>query len=265
MNKSIFIANGEQFTRTTYNGISVIIDANGYYNASKICRENDKQFTDWFRNKDAQEILQLYSEELKIDVVSRAENPLAGGALIYKREYTGAQLIEYADFQGYYVHEEIVHHVANWANKRYAIKVARIMNAINANQTAELNRLIAELRHENDEQAVQIINLNDQVNHLNTQIDDKSVRTEDVKRRHLTLYRRTNGNLALSADERIDKIKNNKNFERVLMRWVFPSSMHVRMQLRENRLIGKYGDLNVTRARIEEELRGFNPIVIEHL
>ena len=35
MNTSNFTANCGQFTRTTYNGISVIVDANGYYNASK--------------------------------------------------------------------------------------------------------------------------------------------------------------------------------------------------------------------------------------
>ena len=44
MNSNEIISNGEKFIRTDYNGISVIIDSNGYYNASKICSDNKKRF-----------------------------------------------------------------------------------------------------------------------------------------------------------------------------------------------------------------------------
>ena len=51
MNSSVIEYRGEVFTKTTYNDISVIIDSDGYYNASKICSDNDTQYTHIARNQ----------------------------------------------------------------------------------------------------------------------------------------------------------------------------------------------------------------------
>ena len=50
MNSNEIISNGEKFIRTDYNGISVIIDSKGYYNASKICSDNKTRFLNISRN-----------------------------------------------------------------------------------------------------------------------------------------------------------------------------------------------------------------------
>ena len=44
MNSNVITYNGEVFTRTDYNGISVLVDQDGYYNGSKICKDNGVRF-----------------------------------------------------------------------------------------------------------------------------------------------------------------------------------------------------------------------------
>ena len=65
MENQKIISNGETFVKTIYHGISVIIDENGYFNGSKICRDNKKIFKDWKRDKRTVELLKIYSDLLK--------------------------------------------------------------------------------------------------------------------------------------------------------------------------------------------------------
>ena len=54
MDNQKIISNGETFIKTSYHGISVVVDENGYFNASKICMDNKKRFIDWKRDKRSQ-------------------------------------------------------------------------------------------------------------------------------------------------------------------------------------------------------------------
>ena len=40
---------GEQFTLTTYYGITVIIDSDEFFQATKICKDNGQRFNDRLR------------------------------------------------------------------------------------------------------------------------------------------------------------------------------------------------------------------------
>ena len=64
--KEIIKFNGEEFTETTYMGITVIVDSNGYYQANKICKDNKKDFYDWRRMGRTIELLEKYSKKLNI-------------------------------------------------------------------------------------------------------------------------------------------------------------------------------------------------------
>ena len=51
MNSNVITYNGEVFTRTDYNDISVLVDQeDGYYIISKICKDNDTKFSKITRN-----------------------------------------------------------------------------------------------------------------------------------------------------------------------------------------------------------------------
>ena len=78
--------NDEIFVETTFMGISVITDSDGYYQASKICKDNNKLFNDWRRIKRTVKLLQRYSNLLKIDIERPYGNSrrVANASLLYK-------------------------------------------------------------------------------------------------------------------------------------------------------------------------------------
>lgn len=147
--------NEETFTRTDYNGISVLVDSNGYYSASKICKDNKKRFTNWLRNERTRALLDTYSRNLCISISASdestdpdasssnldktASNPDARFSvpgknslfLMYKRTTGGDDVQLSHELQGWYIHPKLVHHLAEWANLEYAIKVSEIMDLIN--------------------------------------------------------------------------------------------------------------------------------------
>ena len=127
--------NEETFTRTDYNGISVLVDSNGYYSASKICKDNKKRFTNWLRNDRTQALLEVYSRNLGISIGYPDARFRASGKnglfLMYKRSVGGDDVQRSHELQGWWIHSKLVHHLAEWANIEYAIKVSEIMDLIN--------------------------------------------------------------------------------------------------------------------------------------
>ena len=112
----IFEENNEKFKITTYNDISVIINLKtGYYNAAKICSDNNTEFKKLNRNQSFQEKIiktkKYYNiqEELKYEL---------------KSGFT-------SKFNGTYVHPKLVNYICMWANDEYAFKVDHIMGLIN--------------------------------------------------------------------------------------------------------------------------------------
>ena len=94
MKSNQIVSNGETFTKTDYNGISVLIDSNGYYNASKICSDNKTRFLNISRNNYWSDYLDVLSGSLKNETTQ---------LVIEKFEFSN-------DVKGYYIHPKLV----NW-------------------------------------------------------------------------------------------------------------------------------------------------------
>ena len=118
MNSQEIISNGETFKLTTYNGISVMIDLNGFYNASKICSDNQKRFNDISGSKYWNEYLDEISSVLKIENRELIVNKLNTDG--YSKEV-----------QGIYIHPKLVNYLCIHVNYKYAILVGEIMDLYN--------------------------------------------------------------------------------------------------------------------------------------
>ena len=172
-NSEIINVNGRSFRRTTWNEIAVIQDVEtGYFQASKICKDNGKKLKHWLENKRTDELLEAYASHLGKQIKnSEAGIPTSvQNVLIYQIKLTGNELVKYAEYQGWFVHPKLVHHIAEWASIDYAIKVEEIMNLINEqnkllNQTLE--DTISKLRSENIELKATIQDLTTPINKLN--------------------------------------------------------------------------------------------------
>ena len=176
MQEDVIEYKGEKFFKTTYNGISVIRDSNGYYQASKICRDNDKDFYEWKRNERTNRLIQIYSNTLRITDKSGTENSrFRNTELFYKK--TG----EFHEFQGYYIHRKLVNDLCMWCNLEYAVKVNEIMDLIdeelnirNLNletKIKEMEENLNKLKIENDELRMEIKNKS-----VKTKIDTRTLR-----------------------------------------------------------------------------------------
>lgn len=171
-NSEVININGRSFRRTTWNEIVVIQDVEtGYYQASKICKDNGKKLKHWLENKRTDELLEAYASHLGKQIKnSEAAIPTSvQNVLIYQIKLTGNELVKYAEYQGWFVHPKLVHHIAEWASIDYAIKVEEIMNLINEqnkllNQTLE--DTISKLRSENVELKATIQDLTTPINKL---------------------------------------------------------------------------------------------------
>lgn len=129
MNETIIEYKGEKFTRTGYNGISVLIDSNGYYNASKICKDNKTKFLNISRNDYWTSYIDELSYLLKIEQVD----------LIRDRLDLSKEL------RGTYIHKKLVNWLCEHVNLKYAIKVGEIMDAIDEKIKAEKSSLEEEI------------------------------------------------------------------------------------------------------------------------
>ena len=115
MNSQEIISNGETFKFTTYNGISVMIDSSGFYNASKICKDNGTQFSFITRNKYWTDYLSKLSYLLKIEQVEFIK-----------------EMVEFSkEVRGTYIHPKLVNYLCIHVNLDYAIKVSEIMDLYN--------------------------------------------------------------------------------------------------------------------------------------
>lgn len=129
INEDVVEYKGEQFTRTSYNGISVLVDGDGYYNASKICKDNDTHFRQVSRYDYWTSYLEDLSHVCEITQVN----------LVRKRPNLPI------DLRGTYIHKKLVNFLCFHVNARYAIKVGEIMDLID-----EKNRLKSDMKNEND-------------------------------------------------------------------------------------------------------------------
>lgn len=123
-----YTENDEEFDFTTYNDITVIIHVkSGYYNATKICKDNGKLFTNLNRNQGYQNKI-LYLEGV---IQKRITQGLYNFAIYNKNPTFELRNNFTGKVTGTYVHPLLVNYVCMWANEEYAFKVDMIMNLIN--------------------------------------------------------------------------------------------------------------------------------------
>ena len=152
LNTAKIESNNETFTRSDYNGVSILIrDKDGYINATKIAKDNDKQkrLNEYFKSDKWKEICSIM-KNISPDFSGKTYTQL-----YYKITTTeiGGKIETY----GTYVHPDLVHFVAEWCNIEYAFKVNIIMNEINKlkevnkkNGNEYLNKIITELKDKNE-------------------------------------------------------------------------------------------------------------------
>ena len=186
MQKRVIEYANETFTETTYMEISVIVDSNGYYQASKICKDNNKEFKYWKRLERTVEILNKYSELLKFPIEGRGEDftrrPIR--CLLYKRSG------KYHQFQGWYIHFKLVNDLCMWCDIDYAIKVNEIIDMYNEElhlRNITLEDKMKEMNNELEKYRNEIQNKDNTIKALSTIINDKSVKT-NIDTRKLRIY-----------------------------------------------------------------------------
>ena len=62
---------GEQFTLTTYLGVTLIIDEDDFILGAKICRDNGKEFKNWLKLESTKEAISNYQEDVAIKACFR--------------------------------------------------------------------------------------------------------------------------------------------------------------------------------------------------
>lgn len=208
METNQIVSNGETFTKTNYNGISVLIDSNGYYNASKICSDNKTQYTNISRNKYWIEYLNRISLLLKIEEQELFKNKL---------HINGFSI----DVQGVYIHPKLVNYLCIHVNLDYAILVGEIMDLMN------------ERIHLNNS------NLEEEIEKLKKENEDLKKRAvpKGTNNKLLRILKLNDNNFKITADShRSDKYFKNKGYE-ILDKFVLPASMNVRDVLKKKGII----------------------------
>ena len=207
MNSNEIISNGEKFIRTDYNGISVIIDSKGYYNASKICKDNKKRFNDISKHNYWNEYLEL----------------IRG-----LRDFSQTQLVvEKLDFpndvKGTYIHPKLVNWLCEHVNLEYAVKVSEIMDLMNERihiNNSNLENEIDKLKKENEKL-------------------EKLAVPEGTNTKLLRILKIRDNKYKITADSyRSDKAFEKNGFK-VIHKFILASSMNVRQVLRESGQVKK--------------------------
>jgi hypothetical protein len=132
--QTVITQRSETFTRGTYNGVAVLVrNKDGYINATKIARDNNKDMHHYFRNKTWAKIVEIFKRRT---AKLGPRNP-AGQDLEAKYEL---KRFFFGEVTGTYVHPDLVHFIAEWCNLEYAFTVQEIMNSINKTLHAELEK-----------------------------------------------------------------------------------------------------------------------------
>ena len=243
MNSSVIEYRGEVFTKTTYNDISVIIDSDGYYNASRICSDNDTRYRDIAKQ-------QYWSDYI---------NELTRGGYFSPARITKV----YSDKDGYsndvkgtYIHPKLVNFLCIHVNFKYAITVGEIMDLINEkihqeNSTlhAEIESLKQELKTVKDDydrdlrsRELKLCMLNEEntILHENTKnltnnVNELKTRTVPKKTNNkvLRILIDSEGDMKISANSHWSDRDFERNGFRVVRHYSFPASMNVRQLLRD--------------------------------
>lgn len=139
--------NNNEFIISSYNGFTIIIrKTDNYFNASKLIKNinklehTNKQLKNLLQNKTFNDLVKEISTDDKkpIDIQNNLPN----------------------DLSGTYMDKLLLNYVCMWCSTKYLIKVNKIMDSINEQNTTVMNQLIQDLQEENNKlknQAIQDI------------------------------------------------------------------------------------------------------------
>jgi hypothetical protein len=209
----------KDFEGAEYNGISIIRHIKtGFVNATKICIDNNRRFKNLTDTDRWHKIIGLYNEEIAF-----------GEKTPDSKLWFVASVSN--DLRGSYIHPKLVHHVAEWADLKYAIRVGRIMDAINENNKEKLDKEVSDLiskivtdekvifeqsvRVENNEKRLLIIRCSTQV--------DKIEEDKESKKSKPILFKLSCNSTTNSKSKLGGTIVNT---------YVFPASLNIKQELR---------------------------------
>lgn len=174
--------NNNEYIISIYNGFEVIVrKSDNYFNASKLIKKiNELEHT----NKQLKNLLQNKTFKDLIREISVAGIPASD-----------TQLDLPNDLSGTYMNKLLINYVCMWCSTKYLIKVNKIMDSINEQNTTVMNQLIQNLQNENNALRNQIVpNVGD--SHTNSrfifidQVDDNTFKVVyDQKKRNKQHYR----------------------------------------------------------------------------
>lgn len=129
--------NNNEFIISTYNGFKIIIrKTDNYFNASKLINNinklehTNKKIKHLLENRTFKDLAKEISTDDKnpIDIQNKLPN----------------------DLTGTYMDKLLLNYVCMWCSTKYLIKVNKIMDSINEQNTTVMNQLIEELQEENN-------------------------------------------------------------------------------------------------------------------
>ena len=189
--------NNLEYIVSTYNGFEVIVrKSDNYFNASKLIKKinelehTNKQIHHLLQNKTFKDLVKeiSVSEIPNIDICNDLPN----------------------DLSGTYMNKLLINYVCMWCSIKYLIKVNKIMDSINEQNTTVMNQLIQNLQNENNTLRNQIVpDVGD--SHTNSrfifidQVDDNTFKVVyDQKKRNKQHFRTftvlASGNVAKNSE-----------------------------------------------------------------
>ena len=125
--------NNNEFIISTYNGFTIITrKTDNYFNASKLINNINK--------------LEHTNKKLKHLLENRTFKDLAKEISIDDKKPIDIQNKLPNDLSGTYMNKLLINYVCMWCSTKYLIKVNKIMDSINEQNTTVMNQLIEELK-----------------------------------------------------------------------------------------------------------------------
>jgi hypothetical protein len=135
----------DSFHYGTFGEFTLVIDKNtGCFNATKLCKQGNKDFSDWSRLKRSQELLKFYNKN---------RPPYLGGGFYEIK--TGNKDLLNKQISGQYVRKELILDIASWISVEFYDKCSQIVNDYFVNQYQqqinEANQLVEETKQQLEE------------------------------------------------------------------------------------------------------------------
>jgi len=99
------------YCRASYGEFKVIMmNKNGFINATKLCSNGSKRFENWYRNSGSKEMIEFFTSQLNTE----CRLVIAGG--------------KNTEISGTYVHIDLIPHIASWISVSFAFKISTIIS-----------------------------------------------------------------------------------------------------------------------------------------